>query len=674
MNRKQRRAVAKARKRRGATAPAMTPGGGKGFTETPSPNGSGGHAGAALLAGQASALHWQGQGAGWQDSPTGRAPDKRALFSAQVRHAVHLARKGGADEAMEALRDALDLLPGNAGAWNDVGVMAFNIGKFYEASEILSHAIELDPSLAEAPNNLGTVYLEMHRLDDAIEAFKKALQMKPDFMEPHINLCRTLRQVSEWDQALEFAYRALALPGYGPEHFHYPSQVFSATCDFAGLAKIGDVWEHCDQVPAATLPSMFLQLLVFADDEASVWRFHHLVRRWGEYVEKQADGARIPVSAKRPGDEKLRIGILSSDLRAHSIAKFLLPLIESYDRNRFEFFCYAPYRVEGDPTQPRFMEHADKFTFISNMTGWEIASTIREDGIDILIELNGFTQGRRIAALAYKPAPVQMTWIGYPFTCGLKAIDYCIMDPFLVPEDEKFMVEEPIVMPHSWLCFGDFADVGIEEGLPADRYGAITFGTLNNPYKFTEEMIALWARVMNEVPDSRFLVVRPEASSSSFRENFSDEFARHGVSADRLVLFDNRERENSHLSYYNDIDISLDTFPLTGGTTTCEATWMGVPVITLVGPSYHQRLSLSMLMNCGLEELCTFTPDAFVEKAVGLADERDKLLAWRHGLREMMRQSPLCDEERFVDDFQTMLDQVADLHGLRVSPAPAGAE
>ena len=674
MNRKQRRAVAKARKRRGGGAPSLTPGGGKGFTETPSANGSGGHAGAALLAEQASALHRQGQGAGWQASPNGRAPDKRALFSAQVRHAVHLARKGGADEAMEALRDALDLLPGNAGAWNDVGVMAFNIGKFYEASEILSHAIELDPSLAEAPNNLGTVYLEMHRLDDAIEAFKKALQMKPDFIEPHINLCRTLRQVSEWDQALEFAYRALALPGYGPEHFHYPSQVFSATCDFAGLAKIGDVWEHCDQVPAATLPSMFLQLLVFADDEASVWRFHHLVRRWGEYVEKQADGARIPVSAKRPAHEKLRIGILSSDLRAHSIAKFLLPLIESYDRNRFEFLCYAPYRVEGDPTQPRFMEHADKFTFISNMTGWEIASTIREDGIDILIELNGFTQGSRIAALAYKPAPVQMTWIGYPFTCGLKAIDYCIMDPFLVPEDEKFMVEEPIVMPHSWLCFGDFADVGIEEGLPADRYGAITFGTLNNPYKFTEEMIALWARVMNEVPDSRFLVVRPEASSSSFRENFSDEFARHGVSADRLVLFDNRERENSHLSYYNDIDISLDTFPLTGGTTTCEATWMGVPVITLVGPSYHQRLSLSMLMNCGLEELCTFTPDAFVEKAVGLADERDKLLAWRHGLREMMRRSPLCDEERFVDDFQTMLDQVADLHGLRVSPAPAGAE
>ncbi|MCH7542790.1 MAG: hypothetical protein IIB65_04055, partial [Proteobacteria bacterium] len=172
------------------------------------------------------------------------------------------------------------------------------------------------------------------------------------------------------------------------------------------------------------------------------------------------------------------------------------------------------------------------------------------------------------------------------------------------------------------------AEVEIEEGLAADRYGAITFGTLNNPYKFTEEMIALWARVMKEVPDSRFLVVRPEASSSGFCKNFADEFARHGVSADRLVLFDNRQEEKSHLGYYNDIDISLDTFPLTGGTTTCEAIWMGVPVITLVG-------------------------------------ERDKLLAWRHGLREVMRQSPLCDEERFVDDFQSMLDQVADLHGLR---------
>ena len=665
MNRKQRRAAAKAGKGRGATALAVTPGGGKGFTETPSPNGSGGHAGAALLAERASGLNWQGQGAEPQALPNGRTPDKRALFSAQLRHAIHLARKGGADEAMEALRDALDLLPGNAGAWNDVGVMAFNIGKFHEASEILSRAMELDPSLADAPNNLGTVYLEIHRLDDAIEAFKKALQMKPDFVEPHINLCRTLRQVSEWDQALEFAYRALALPGYGPEHFHYPSQVFSATCDFAGLAEIGDVWEHCDQVPTETLPSMFLQLLVFADDEAAVWRFHHLVRRWGEYVEKQADGARIPVSAKRPGHEKLRIGILSSDLRAHSIAKFLLPLMENYDRSRFEFFCYAPYRVEGDPTQPRFMEYADKFTFISNMTGWEIASTIREDGIDILIELNGFTQGSRIAALAYKPAPVQMTWIGYPFTCGLKAIDYCIMDPFLVPEDESILVEEAIVMPNNWLCFGEFAEVKITEGLPADRYGAITFGTLNNPYKFTEKMIALWARVMKEVPDSRFLVVRPEASSTRFRKNFEDELARHGVSADRLFFFDNRRENKNHLSYYNDIDISLDTFPLTGGTTTYEATWMGVPVVSLVGDNFHQRLSRTVLMNCGLDELCTFTPEDFVDKAVALAGDRDKLLAWRHGFRDLMRQSPLCDSERFVNDFQTMLDQVADLHGLR---------
>lgn len=625
MNRKQRRAAAKAGKARGATALAMAPVGGKG---SPSPNGSGGHAGAAFLAKQATALHWQGQGAGPQASPNGRAPDKSALFSALLRHAIHLAQKGRADEAMEALRGALDLLPGDAGAWNDVGVMAFQMGKFREACEILNHDIELDPSLGEAPNNLGTVYLEMHRLDDAIEAFKQALLLKPDFVEPHINIVRALRQKSEWDQALEFARAALALPDYGPAQFHYLSQVFRATCDFAGLAKIGDVWENCEQVPTESLPTMFLDLLVFADDEAAVRRFRDLVCRWGEYVEKQADGARIPVSAKRPGHGKLRIGILSSDLRAHSIAKFLLPLMENYDRRRFEFFCYAPYRVEGDPTQPRFMEHADKFTFISDMTGWEIASTIRGDGVDILIELNGFTQGSRIAALAYKPAPVQMSWIGYPFTCGLKAIDYCIMDPFLVPEDEKSMVEEPIVMPHSWLCFGDLAEVEIEEGLAADRYGAITFGTLNNPYKFTEEMIALWARVMKEVPDSRFLVVRPEASSSGFCKNFADEFARHGVSADRLVLFDNRQEEKSHLGYYNDIDISLDTFPLTGGTTTCEAIWMGVPVITLVG-------------------------------------ERDKLLAWRHGLREVMRQSPLCDEERFVDDFQTMLEQVAELHGLR---------
>ncbi len=311
------------------------------------------------------------------------------------------------------------------------------------------------------------------------------------------------------------------------------------------------------------------------------------------------------------------------------------------------------------------MEITDKFTFVEGMTEREIAAAIQADDVDILLELNGFTRGSQLGAVAYKPAPVQMLWFGYPFTSGLKAVDYLILDPFTVPEDESLLAEEAIVMPNNWICFGEFPEVEIAQGIPFDRHGRITFGTLNNPYKFTPKMIALWAEVMHRVPDSRFLLVRAQARSLNLRKNLSDEFTKHGVSADRLFYFDNKQENKNHLSYYNDIDISLDTFPLTGGTTTCEATWMGVPVVTLVGDNYHQRLSRSVLMNCGLDELCAFTPEEFIDTAVALAGERDKLLAWRHGFRVLMRQSPLCDEERFVHDFQTMLEQVAEIHGLR---------
>ncbi len=188
---------------------------------------------------------------------------------------------------------------------------------------------------------------------------------------------------------------------------------------------------------------------------------------------------------------------------------------------------------------------------------------------------------------------------------------------------------------------------------------------MNNSYKFSREGIALWAKVMNQVPDSRFLFVRGQASSLNFCKNLAGEFAKHGVSADRIFLFDNHQENKNHLSYYNDIDITLDTFPLTGGTTTCEATWMGVPVVTLVGEYFHQRISYSDLMHCGLEELCTFTAEDYVNTALRIAGDRDQLLAYRHGLREVMKKSPLCDEERFVYQFQEMLEQVADLHGLR---------
>jgi predicted O-linked N-acetylglucosamine transferase (SPINDLY family) len=579
--------------------------------------------------------------------------------------AVDLGKGEGAEDAMNIFRDIVDLYSEDAESLAKTGLALFHLGRLNEAEAALSRALEIDPLMPEACNNLGNLYLITGRPDAAVVHLKNAIAGQPEIVEPYVNLCVVLKNLADWDQAKTYADRALALPDYSPRFSCNLRQIYRSICDFEGLGKLGDAWQDCEHIDIENLTAVFLDYLVYADDSKSIGRLRDLIGRWAGHVEKQAARTPLPARAERPSGAKLRLGILSSDLCGSSVARFLTPLLRNYDRERLEIYCYTPYRKPADPIQLLYSESVDKFTFVEGLAERELAAQIQQDGVDILLELNGFTKINRLMTVAYKPAPVQMSWYGYPFTYGLKAVDYCIMDQFVVPPDEGLMVEEPIVMPGSWLCFGAFSDVEITEGLPADRNGAITFGTLNNPYKFTPEMIALWAQVMNRVANSRFLLVRAQASSQCLRRNLADEFAKHGVSADRLSFFDNSGENKNHLSYYNDIDISLDTFPLTGGTTTCEATWMGVPVVTLVGESFHQRLSYTMLMNCGLEEFCTFTAEDFVDRAVELAGDRDRLLAWRHGLRRVMRSSALCDEERFLFEFQEMLEQVAELHGLR---------
>jgi predicted O-linked N-acetylglucosamine transferase (SPINDLY family) len=607
---------------------------------------------------------------------SGTGPKARQLIKGRLRKnpdlwgqalglALDLANGGRGEDAIDICRDIVEASSAEADALANVGAFLIQLGKFDDARDCLTSAVKLDPGQADAFNSLGVLHNRSNRHDLAAEAFKKALTARPQFINPYVNLCFSLRQIGDWDQAKIYADRALALADYSPRHSPNFEQVYRAICDFEGLEKLGDVWENCQHIKTENLPAVFLNLLVYAEDTGTTRHLRDLVLRWAKDVEDRAAAAPLAVAAKGVPHAKLRVGILSSDLCTHSVARFLNPLMRGYDRERFEIYCYTPVRAAGDAVQNEFIEITDKFTFVEGMTEREIAAAIQADDVDILLELNGFTRGSKLGAVAYKPAPVQMSWLGYPFTSGLKAVDYLIVDPFTVPEDEGILVEEAIVMPNDLVCFGEFPEVEIEEGIPADRHGRITFGTLNNPYKFTPKMIALWAEVMNRVPASRFLLVRAQARSLNLRKNLSEEFAKHGVSADRLFFFDNKQENKSHLSYYNDIDISLDTFPLTGGTTTCEATWMGVPVVTLVGESFHQRISYGYLMNCGLDELCTFTPGDFVDRAVALAGDRDRLLAWRHGLREVMRQSPLCDGERFVFEFQEMLEQVAEIHGLR---------
>lgn len=589
------------------------------------------------------------------------------MWSVEIGVAVNLIDRGKLEQGQQIIDDILAVHANEPAIWSDVGGTLLTLGRFKEAEPVLKRAAEMDPKSASVQNNLANVYLFTNRLDLAAEASRRSLALNPTAAKTYITLSRTLYQQGKHDQAHFLARASLDAPTAGIEQMPSLLGIFHALCDFDGMDRLGDIFEGSARLQLDVLVALYLNLLPEVRTKADMEKFKALVARWANNMEIMAEQSPLPpLTDHRPSpDGRIRLGILSSDLRSHSVTRFLLPFVQGHDRSKISLHCYTPFRAELDPYQAEYRKAADKFVYVDNLTAREIAERIRADHIDVLLELNGFTYESRVAAMAFKPAPVQMSWIGYPATCGLKAIDYVVLDQFVSPSDESSFIEQPLIMPEAYVCFGKFPEETINPTLPMDRNGYVTFGTLNNPYKYNRETIAMWAQVLRQVPNSRFLIVRPEASSMVLCTNLVAEFAKHGIGADRLFLFDNRTVNRNHLSYYNDIDISLDTFPLTGGTTTCEAVWMGVPVVSLVGDYNHQRISYSVLMHCGLEELCAFTPEDYVARAVALAGERDKLALWRTGLREVMRESPLCDEPRFLYQFQEMLDQIAQLHGLR---------
>jgi protein O-GlcNAc transferase len=374
-------------------------------------------------------------------------------------------------------------------------------------------------------------------------------------------------------------------------------------------------------------------------------------RQWGERYEAKPK----PLRTRRglPG-ARVRVGFVSSDLRHHPVSYFALPIFDHYDHSRFEFYAYSFSPSEPDAVQRHIAGRIAAFRRMPNLPERDIAERIAADRLDILFELGGSTHLNRLEVMAHQPAPVQVSWLGYPHSSGLSRIGYILVDPYLKPPDPRLLLEHPLEMPSSWVCLGrlGFADQPIVPGLPEERAGRLTFGTMNNPYKYSPDAVALWARVLHRVPDSRFLMVRPEAGVPMFRENMARAFARHGIAEDRLSY---EAIRGQHMACYNQIDIALDSLPQTGGTTTCEALWMGVPTVSLVGPAFFERLSFSNLANAGLRDLAVNTPDAYVDTAVALAADRERRRALRHGLRDSLRAAPIGDTVRWVRDFEALI-------------------
>lgn len=367
--------------------------------------------------------------------------------------------------------------------------------------------------------------------------------------------------------------------------------------------------------------------------------------RWGE---QHAQVQPLPAAAHdRTPHRRLRIGYVSPDLREHAVARFIEPVLAHHTADAFEVFAYAEV-AQPDAVSDRLRSHVATWRSTCGLHDRQVAEMIRNDRIDVLIDLAGHTALSRLAAFAYRPAPVQVSYLGYPNTTGLRAIDYRLTDAWAdPPEHDRLHTEQLIRLPHGFLCFRPSAAPPVAP-LPALERGYVTFGSFNRLNKLNEPVLQLWAKLLRALPTARLLLKTPALSDTALRESYADWFVRQGISRERVELQGFVASAAGHLEVYDRVDIALDPFPYSGTTTSCDALWMGVPLVTLLGPMHAGRVGLSLLAQLGLTDWVARDPAEYLQIAQHWAQRLAELAALRSNLRRRFELSSLRDEAGFT--------------------------
>jgi predicted O-linked N-acetylglucosamine transferase (SPINDLY family) len=566
-------------------------------------------------------------------------PDS-AMFHANL--GLVYAALGQRDDAIACYQRAIQLQPDYPNAHNLLGAALKEQGRLDEAVASYRRALELRPDLVEAHVNLAVALQDQGRLTEAVAGYHEALRRWSDCAEAHVNLAAALDRLGRMDEALASGREAIRLRPALPEaHLNLGNALRDTGLVDEAVAAYR---RACELRPAS---SVFHSNLVYAlhfqaDADPEVLAEEH--RRWDE---RHARPLQRPVRHDNsPGpDRRLRIGYVSPDFRRHPVGRFLLPLLEAHDRREVEVVCYAAVAAPDELT-PRFRDLADCWRDVAGLSDEKLAERVRADGIDILVDLVAHMVNSRLLAFARKPAPVQVTYLAYCSTTGLRAMDYRLTDPFLDPPGRPlpWYSEESVWLPETYWCYRPVRELAPPGPPPALAAGHVTFGCLNNFCKVTPPTLAAWRELLGAVPGSRLVL---HAHPGAHRDRVRAFFAEGGVEPAR-VEFVGRAAHADYFRYYERIDIGLDPFPYAGGTTTCDALWMGVPVVSLVGRTAVARAGLSILSNAGLPELAAHTREEYLGIAAGLAADLPRLAALRAGLRARLESSPLTDAPRFA--------------------------
>jgi predicted O-linked N-acetylglucosamine transferase (SPINDLY family) len=554
---------------------------------------------------------------------------------------------GNRDDAAACYRRLLELQPNHAEGQNNLGNILGDQGQLDEAIACYQRALEIKPDYVLAYNNLGTAFYDRGQFTKAIACYRQALARKPDDAGVLNNLGNALRDQGQLDAAVACFQRALELK---PDFADACNNLGNALKDQGLIPEaIASYRRAVELNPAFAVADSNLVYTHYFLPESNTQIVDEELRRWNRQHAEPLASSIGPHDNDRSPDRRMRIGYLSPDFRLHPVAQFLLPLLESHDHQRFEIFCYASLLVR-DAMTDRCRALADVWREVVALSDEQLAGAIRRDRIDLLVDLAMHTAGNRLLVFARKPAPVQTTYLAYCGKTGLRTIDYRLTDPYLEPplQNEAGNVsrpsEQPIRLPETYWCYRPLGPTPPVIALPAVQGGQVTFGCLNNFCKATPPTLAVWSRLLRAMPESRLLL---HAHPGSHRDRVREFFAGQGVAPDR-VTFVGRVPWEAYFRTYEQVHVALDPFPYGGGTTTCDALWMGVPVVSLAGQTSVGRGGLSILSNVGLPDLVAKDAQQYTRIAIELAGDLPRLRQLRATLRDRLRHSPLMNAPRFA--------------------------
>jgi protein O-GlcNAc transferase len=574
-------------------------------------------------------------------------------------------------EARELLERALELTPDDPKTLNSLGLALQRLKDEEGALRCFRRAIEV-AAYPPAYSNLGVLLETRGDTEEAINSFRKVLAKHPEMQGVTANLFKLLYRCERYEAAYELVINTPVLDSIRFSFRALYITILQRMCDYDRLAvewpiareffqqRFSELDQgYSDDLRNSTADVLNVLLLPMnygnSFPETEIFRFHS---DWGRLT--AAPDEEICVDNKPPvggRNQRIRIGYMSPDFRNHPVGYFMRHIIGWRDHARFETYCYSN-SVTCDSMTDEFQRTADHFIDVSSLSDKELINRIQADGIDILIELAAHTHGSRLLVFSRRPAPVQVAYLGYPNTTGAKYIDYWITDPYAHAAEDEWHTEKLLRLPESFLCFGALQDRPRASRPPAGTNGYLTFGSFNNLRKLSADTIRLWSALMLAVPDSRLLLKDGLLQEKHARTNLLAAFRKQGIGSDRLRFEGRVSSHEAHLDLYNEMDLALDPVPYNGATTTCEALWMGVPVLTLVGTAHRQRVSFSLLKNIGIEETIAFTEREYAAIAQRLAGDLQSLQDLRERVATNVRASILCAPERFTRQFEAALSHV----------------